>query len=106
VSKNARTVTKTPPTASTDSTASTATQLRLLPGQFGRREWALDERTRTVGRIGVAAAREILRRHRPPELLEAEPVEAEPVEAEPVEAEPVEAELVDPQPVDKYDKAS
>jgi hypothetical protein len=46
------------------------TQLRLLPGQAGRREWVLDERTRAVGRHGVAQAREILRRHRPPQPVD------------------------------------
>ena len=45
-------------------------QLRLLPGreQADRRpDWLLDERTRRAGRRGVAEAREILRRARPPE---------------------------------------
>ena len=47
-------------------------QLRLLPGGFGgsksaRPDWQLDERTRSVGRLGVAQAREVLRRARPPE---------------------------------------
>jgi hypothetical protein len=46
-------------------------QLRLLPGRTGRREWALDERTRTVGRMGVARAREILRTRRPPQPVDA-----------------------------------
>jgi hypothetical protein len=44
-----------------------AVQLRLLPGRAsptGRPEWALDERTRAVGRRGVAEARAILRRAR------------------------------------------
>jgi len=46
------------------------TQLRLLSGRErdGRRpDWQLDERTRRAGRRGVAEAREILRRARPPE---------------------------------------
>lgn len=43
-----------------------SSQLRLLPGE-GRRHWRLDERTRKVGRRGVAEAREILRQARPPE---------------------------------------
>jgi len=42
-------------------------QLRLLPGRDGSGDWVLDERTRNVGRQGVAQAREILRRARPPE---------------------------------------
>lgn len=43
-----------------------AVQLRLLPGRAGRTDWVLDERTRQTGRHGVAQAREILRRARPP----------------------------------------
>ena len=42
-------------------------QLRLLPGGTTRPDWVLDERTRKVGRQGVAQAREILRRVAPPE---------------------------------------
>jgi hypothetical protein len=44
-------------------------QLRLLPGGSVtvRPDWQLDERTRTVGRLGVAQAREVLRQARPPE---------------------------------------
>jgi len=42
-------------------------QLRLLPGGSVRPDWVLDERTRTVGRQGVAVAREILRRVAPPD---------------------------------------
>jgi hypothetical protein len=42
-------------------------QLRLLAGGSGRRDWMLDERTRRVGREGVKQAREILSRARPPE---------------------------------------
>ena len=44
-----------------------AVQLRLLPGGTARPDWVLDERTRSVGRQGVAQAREILRRVAPPE---------------------------------------
>jgi hypothetical protein len=44
-----------------------AVQLRLLPGRSTRPDWVLDERTRAVGRQGVAQAREILRRLAPPE---------------------------------------
>jgi hypothetical protein len=44
-----------------------AVQLRLLPGRTTRPDWVLDERTRAVGRQGVAQAREILRRLAPPE---------------------------------------
>jgi hypothetical protein len=43
------------------------TQLRLLPGRVGRTDWVLDERTRRAGRAGVAQAREVLRRARPPQ---------------------------------------
>ncbi len=44
-------------------------QLRLLPGGSvtARPDWQLDERTRSVGRLGVAQAREVLRQARPPE---------------------------------------
>lgn len=43
-------------------------QLRLLPGRgAAARDWQLDERTRRVGRHGVAQAREILRRAHPPQ---------------------------------------
>ena len=43
-------------------------QLRLLPGGEPEREdWVLDERTREIGRSGVAQARAILRRAQPPE---------------------------------------
>jgi hypothetical protein len=51
-------------------------QLRLLPGGSVnvRPDWQLDERTRTVGRLGVAQAREVLRRARPPEPKQPEPV--------------------------------
>ena len=59
------------------------TQLRLIngprprAGRTGRRavrwpEWKLDERARTVGRLGVAQARAALERSRPePELPKA-----------------------------------
>jgi hypothetical protein len=54
-------------------------QLRLLPGGFGgsrsaRPDWQLDERTRSVGRLGVAEAREVLRRARPPQPTRPEPI--------------------------------
>ncbi|GIU88779.1 MAG: hypothetical protein KatS3mg009_3294 [Acidimicrobiia bacterium] len=47
-------------------------QLRLLPGHAGapRPEWVLDERTRAIGRQGVAQLRETLRRARPPRPTE------------------------------------
>jgi hypothetical protein len=47
-------------------------QLRLLPGHAGapRPEWVLDERTRAIGRQGVAQLRETLRRARPPRPAE------------------------------------
>jgi hypothetical protein len=53
----------------TDTThRSGAVQLRLLPGGPSRRhDWVLDERTRKVGRQGVAQALEVLRRVAPPE---------------------------------------
>lgn len=40
----------------------TVAQLRLLPGAVTEPDWYVDERTREVGRRGVAQAREILRR--------------------------------------------
>lgn len=51
-------------------------QLRLLPGGSAtrRHDWQLDERTRTVGRLGVAQAREVLRQARPPEPKQPQPV--------------------------------
>ena len=42
-------------------------QLRLLPGGTAEPDWMLDDRTRKVGREGVAHAREILRRVAPPQ---------------------------------------
>jgi len=46
-------------------------QLRLLPGGERRRgDWVLDERTRRLGRHGVATARETLRRAQPPEPVQ------------------------------------
>jgi hypothetical protein len=43
----------------------------LLPAEPTKkqrqRDWSLDEKTRRVGRAGVEAARETLRRARPPE---------------------------------------
>ena len=51
-------------------------QLRLLPGGSvsKRPDWQLDERTRTVGKLGVAQAREVLRQARPPEPKRPVPV--------------------------------
>ena len=51
-------------------------QLRLLPGGSvpGSPDWELDERTRTVGRVGVAQAREALRRAKAPEPKHPEPI--------------------------------
>jgi hypothetical protein len=37
-------------------------QLRLLPGAAAEPDWRVDQRTREIGRQGVAQAREILRR--------------------------------------------
>ncbi len=51
------------------STRAGVVQLRLLPGGSVGPDWVLDERTRTVGRQGVAQAREILRRVAPPEVV-------------------------------------
>jgi hypothetical protein len=45
-------------------------QLRLLAGGAPSEpapDWELDERTRSIGKQGVAQAREILRRAHPPE---------------------------------------
>ena len=50
-----------------DSAAARSVQLRLLPGRDTRADWILDERTRNLGRRGVAQAREILRQAQPPE---------------------------------------
>jgi hypothetical protein len=52
------------------------TQLRLLPGGSvaKRPDWQLDERTRSVGRLGVAQAREVLRQARPPEPKQVQPI--------------------------------
>lgn len=51
-------------------------QLRLLPGgsMSHRPEWQLDERTRSVGRLGVAQAREVLRQARPPQPKHLDPI--------------------------------
>jgi len=51
-------------------------QLRLLPGTSvsGHPDWELDERTRKVGRFGVAQAREALRRAKAPEPKHPEPI--------------------------------
>jgi hypothetical protein len=53
--------------AAEHSTPTGVVQLRLLPGGSVRPDWVLDERTRKVGRQGVAQAREILRRVAPPD---------------------------------------
>ena len=51
-------------------------QLRLLPGGSTRRppDWELDERTRNLGRVGVAQAREALSRAKSPEPKRPAPV--------------------------------
>jgi hypothetical protein len=51
-------------------------QLRLLPGASVSvsPDWELDERTRKVGRVGVAQAREALRRAKSPEPKHPEPI--------------------------------
>ena len=46
-----------------------AMQLRLLPGSTAQPDWVLDERTRNVGRQGVARARELLARVAPPDAV-------------------------------------
>jgi hypothetical protein len=51
------------------STRTGVVQLRLLPGGSVRPDWVLDERTRKVGRQGVAQARETLRRVAPPDVV-------------------------------------
>jgi hypothetical protein len=50
------------------------TQLRLLPGGSQRPDWVLDERTRLVGRQGIAKARETLRQSQPPAPKQPVPV--------------------------------
>jgi hypothetical protein len=52
-----------------ESDVPTDQQLRLIPGG-SRSDWGLDERTRRVGRRGIAEARAILRSARPPEPKE------------------------------------
>jgi hypothetical protein len=51
-------------------------QLRLLPGGSVSvpPDWELDERTRKLGRVGVAEAREALRQAKPPEPKQPEPI--------------------------------
>jgi hypothetical protein len=51
-------------------------QLRLLTGGSVSvpADWELDERTRKVGRVGVAQAREALRRAKSPEPKQPEPI--------------------------------
>jgi hypothetical protein len=51
-------------------------QLRLLPGASASvmPDWELDERTRKVGRVGVAQAREALRRAKSPEPKHPDPI--------------------------------
>ena len=41
-------------------------QLQLLAGGKRRPDWELDERTRQIGRAGIEAVRETLRRAQPP----------------------------------------
>jgi hypothetical protein len=62
---------ESPETAETAETAETGTtvQLTLISGDRGRGvrpDWVLDARTRRLGRMGVAAAREALRQATPP----------------------------------------
>jgi hypothetical protein len=58
---------RNPRSRAPDAAGAEGMQLRLLPGGERRPDWSLDERTRRVGRRGVAAAREALRRAGPPE---------------------------------------
>jgi len=53
----------------THTVSSGTVQLRLLPGGTSEPDWTLDDRTRMVGREGVAHAREILRRVAPPQAV-------------------------------------
>ncbi len=50
------------------------TQLRLLQGGAERPDWLLDDRTRTLGRKGIADAREVLRNARPPQPKQPAPI--------------------------------
>jgi hypothetical protein len=54
----------------------TTGQLRLLAGEKGakrrrsrRPDWVLDERTREIGKAGIAQLRETLRRAQPPDSV-------------------------------------
>jgi hypothetical protein len=42
-------------------------QLRLLTTPSRRPDWELDEQTRQIGRAGIAAVRETLRKTHPPQ---------------------------------------
>ena len=53
----------------TEQVSSGTVQLRLLTGGSQEPDWMLDERTRKVGRQGVAHARETLRRVAPPQAV-------------------------------------
>jgi hypothetical protein len=53
----------------TTKASSGTVQLRLLTGGTPEPDWTLDDRTRKVGRQGVAHAREILRRVAPPQAV-------------------------------------
>ena len=59
------------PTTARIQSPETGTQLRCSRAAPTRREWILDERTRNVGRQGVAQARAILRKHQPPQPVDA-----------------------------------
>ncbi len=60
-------------TTTTRTGARPAVQLVLLDGgrPVPRREWQLDERTRRIGRMGVAQARAILKEARRPDVQRA-----------------------------------
>ncbi len=62
-------MTTTKPDTAPEQAARPAGQLVLLDGgrSAPRRDWQLDERTRRIGRMGVAQARAILREVHPPE---------------------------------------
>lgn len=58
---------ETAPESRSEPRPDTVGQLRLLPSPPGSpREWVLDERTRRIGRAGVARARAVLQQAHPP----------------------------------------
>jgi hypothetical protein len=62
-----------PKRAATGQKRAATGQLRLLSGdrsRTSRKQWALDERTRRIGRAGIEAVRETLRNAHPPEPVQ------------------------------------